>query len=80
MKTLKETLELSNELVMRSTKDRDTYFMDFSGHVNRLDVSVYRLGFDRRDILDKESIYNGYLNTDIEIQLAYFSILKEMNK
>ena len=80
MKTLKETLELTNELVMLSKKDRDTYFVNFSGHVNKLDVIVYRLGFDRREILDKESIYNAYLNTETEINLAYFSILKEIEK
>ena len=80
MKTLKQTLELVNELVMRSTEKYDTYFVSFSGHVNRLDVDVYRLGYDRKDVVEREVVYNGYLNTDTEIQLAYFSLLKELEK
>lgn len=80
MKTLKQTLELANQLVMKSTENRDTYFVSFSGHVNRLDVDVYRLGYDRKDVVSREVVYNGYLNTETEIQLAYFSLLKELEK
>lgn len=80
MKTLKETLELANELVIRSTYTHDTCFMDYSGHVNKLSIDIYPLGYDRKELVDKYCVYNGYLNTETEINLAYFSILKELEK
>lgn len=80
MKTLKETLELANELVIRSTDTNDTCFMYFSGHINNLSIDIYPLGYDRKELVDKYSVYNGYLNTETEINLAYFSILKEIER
>lgn len=80
MKTLKQTLELVNELVMRSTDTNSTCMMSFSGHVNRLDIDIYPLGYDRKDLVDSYTVYSGYLNTETEIQLAYFSILKELGR
>tara|TARA_R110001606_G_scaffold7393_1_gene32743 strand:+ start:597 stop:845 length:249 start_codon:yes stop_codon:yes gene_type:complete len=80
MKTLKETLELTNELVIRNTDTHNTCFMDFSGHVNKLSIHIYPLGFERKELVDKYCVYNGYLNTETEINLAYFSILQEIEK
>lgn len=80
MKTLKETLELANELAIRSTDTHGTCFMSFSGHINNLSIDIYPLGWHRKELVDKYCVYNGYLNTDTEINLAYFSILKELEK
>lgn len=80
MKTLKETLELANELVMRGTDTHDTCMMNYAGHVNRLDINIYPLGYDRKDMVDSYNVYSGYLNTENEINLAYFCMKVEIEK
>lgn len=80
MKTLRDTLELANELIIVSKATRHTCFMDYAGHVNRLSIYTYPLGFDRRELADKHTVYDGYINTETEINIAYFSILQELEK
>lgn len=80
MKTLRDTLELANELVMRGTKTHYTCMLNYAGHVNRLDIDIFPLGYDRKDTVDSYNVYSGYLNTETEINLAYFSILREVEK
>lgn len=72
MKTLAQLLELTNKAILNNGSTYNQWFIDFSGHVNKIDVSYYSCGWDMAKEegykpekctinLDKESsIQEGY--------------------
>ena len=75
MKTLKDVLELTNLIILNNNESYNTAMVNYSGHVNLLSVDSYRMGYDRKELSPCEVIFNGYLNTETEIQVAYFTLL-----
>lgn len=68
MKDLTDLLALVTEAVQGSSRDSDTWFFSFSGHVNQLEVSFHRAGWklddhhyeDCRAYLTEEGIQELY--------------------
>ena len=50
MKKLSEVVELIGRAMEQNQRDRNTWFIDFSGHVNTLNITYYQCGWKREDI------------------------------
>lgn len=72
MKTVSQLLELINQAIITNGSKYDQWFINFSGHVNKISISYYQAGWemskemggnaDRIDIILNEegSIQEGY--------------------
>lgn len=78
MKTLKEVLELASEAILQNSKSHNTWFIDYSGHVNLLQIRYYPVGWssNREDNVMRE--VSAYTDNEEDLQLAYWFIKKHM--
>lgn len=81
MKTIKDVMELATELMMTNSTS-NSVMVNYSGHVNKLTVDVFEGGYDfctKNDYVSN-TIFSGYLNTEAQIQNAYWSLASYMGK
>jgi hypothetical protein len=72
MKTLTELLELINQAILNNGTKYNQWFIDFSGHVNKIEIRYYQAGWKlsqetetepdrvRINLDDEGSIQEGY--------------------
>ena len=77
MKTLAELMELVQEAIQQSEKERNTWFIRFAGHVNLLEIQYYPTGWDSEKKKRCHEI-EAWLNREDEIQLAYWFLKKHL--
>lgn len=78
MKTLTELFEIIAQAVKENSAERRTWFVDYSGHVNKLRIQYHLVGWsnENSDIASKLDVYldeNG-------IQAAYWFIKTKLRK
>jgi hypothetical protein len=77
MKTLAELMELVGLAVQESGREMDTWFINYSGHVNLLEIQYCPVGWDYEHKRTRFDL-RVYLNQEEEIQLAYWFIKKHL--
>ena len=77
MKTLAELLELASKAIQQSGREMDTWFINYSGHVQLLEIQYCPVGWDSEK---KKTNFDlrVYLNNEDDIQLAYWFIKKHL--
>ena len=53
MKTVSELLELINQAITTNGSKYDQWFINFSGHVNKISISYYQAGWE----MSKEMVF-----------------------
>ena len=79
MKTLEQLLELTSKAIMSNGNTYNQWFIHFSGHVNKIDVTYYSCGWD----MGRENNYEPdkcaiYLNSEDSIQEGYWFITNRL--
>lgn len=74
MKTLKDLFEIASEAVSQNREETRTWFIDFSGHVNKMKVVYYRCGWSADAIGEEVSVYL----TETGIQALYWFIANKL--
>ena len=77
MKTLAELMELVSLAVQKNGKEMDTWFINYSGHVNLLEIMYCPVGWDY-DRKKTRFEVRVYLDREDDIQLAYWFIKKHL--
>ena len=78
MKTLKDLFEIMAEAAAENQASYRTWFIDYSGHVNHLEVKFYFTGWGADGSSPCERL-NQKLNED-GIQVAYYWIKTRLGK
>lgn len=73
MKTLADVLELVGYAIQQSKREKNTWFINYSGHVELLEIQYYPIGWDSEK---KKTSFDlrVYLSKEDDIQLAYWFI------
>lgn len=77
MKTLADLLVLVGHAIQQSKSEMDTWFINYSGHVQLLEIEYCPVGWDSEK---KKGSFDlrVYLNNEDDIQLAYWFIKKHL--
>lgn len=78
MKTLKDLFELIAQATEENSQGYRTWFFNYSGHVNTMDVKFYFTGWSATEDRSKEQIYQS-LDED-GIQVLYYFIKTRLGK
>jgi len=78
MKTLKDLFELVAQAVEQNKKERRTWFIDFSGHVNQIKIQYWYIGWKPQYPASEESLTEEL--TEDGIQSAYWFIKTRLNE
>ena len=80
MKTLTELLELTNKAITNNGSTYSQWFIDFSGHVNKIEIRYYRCGWEMAKEQDyRPDVISIYLDKENSIQEGYWFIKNRLN-
>ena len=80
MKNINDLMQLTAEM-MQTTNKKDKFFVEFYGHVQKIEVRYYKNGWSAADPDVKPIEKSAYIDDEEQVELLYwwFKILLKSN-